>query len=61
MNPMATTPDTASTPTPTPAPPVAEPYPNIFFIEGKALGHKPTAVPAELPAANSERPAPIRG
>lgn len=38
--PMATTPQSASKPTPTPAPqpPKVEPYPNIFFVEGKALG-----------------------
>ena len=36
---MADTPDTTAPPTPAPPPPAAEPYPNIFFIEGKALGH----------------------
>jgi hypothetical protein len=37
---MATTPDSAAKPTPRPAPqpPKSEPYPNIFFVEGKTLG-----------------------
>ena len=37
---MATTPQSAPKPpaTPAPQPPKIEPYPNIFFVEGKALG-----------------------
>jgi hypothetical protein len=31
-------PKPAANPTPTPQPPKIEPYPNIFFVEGKALG-----------------------
>ena len=58
---MAETPDTTTAPTPSPAPPVAEPYPNIFFVEGKALGHEPTAMPTRPPVANGKRPATTRG
>ena len=57
---MADTPDTTAPPTPAPPPPAAEPYPNIFFIEGKALGHQPTATPARPPVANGKRPATTR-
>jgi hypothetical protein len=35
---MATTPQSAPKPTPAPQLPKVEPYPNIFFVEGKALG-----------------------
>jgi hypothetical protein len=40
---MASTPQTATKPVappppPSPQPPKVEPYPNIFFVEGKALG-----------------------
>jgi hypothetical protein len=39
---MATTPQSApkpaAHPAPPPTPPKIEPYPNIFFVEGKALG-----------------------
>jgi hypothetical protein len=39
---MATTPQSApkpaADPAPPPTPPKIEPYPNIFFVEGKALG-----------------------
>lgn len=37
---MATMPQSAPKPAPTPAPkpPKIEPYPDIFFVEGKALG-----------------------
>lgn len=37
------TPRPTSAPAPSPpSPPVAQPYPGIFFIEGKSLGHSPT-------------------
>jgi hypothetical protein len=36
---MATTPLSAPKPGAAPKPPKIEPYPNIFFVEGKALGH----------------------
>lgn len=39
---MVSSPQTApkppAAPAPTPQPPTVEPYPDIFFIEGKALG-----------------------
>jgi hypothetical protein len=39
---MASAPQTATKPAapprPSPQPPKVEPYPNIFFVEGKALG-----------------------
>jgi len=39
---MASTPQSApkpaANPAPAPQPPKIEPYPNIFFVEGKALG-----------------------
>jgi hypothetical protein len=38
---MATTPQSAPRPAPAPQPPKVEPYPNIFFVEGKALGTAP--------------------
>jgi hypothetical protein len=37
-NPSQTAPKPAAAPTPPPQPPKIEPYPNIFFVEGKALG-----------------------
>ena len=38
---MATTPKSTPAPVPTPRPPKVAPYPNIFFVEGKALGGTP--------------------
>jgi hypothetical protein len=35
---MANPPQTAPKPQPAPKPPKVEPYPDIFFVEGKALG-----------------------